>query len=1258
MKTNNQSNSFLYQQATLQKGQLDERDLIEQGRRLVFTDKKIKYFIKSFAYWLEQTFVQWGWKAAQDPKENYFAKKSLKAIRAMNEDQLIATFKNVSQEERTHYLSLLNRGDILVSNSSHWHQIRSLHRAHAFTEETKANFQTHWLKSFMSETDLNQLNPLQSNEQKQQVIYLIELHTLQVESENPDFVPLLKHLLNGTSLTQLTSQQVQNLKICLGLYQDLSNQTSEGRLEKTLKLFSILKGIEKEDSGLQKRIDFYNFLQKHVSVQNLLLRIPRGSNIDLLQLPALVNQLSTLPADFSLSQTVEESLQKLQDALPENKSRLLAKRWGPAFARALTAIQDQSSLEEPLQKLQKIEEDFRLCGKTERFVQLLQEAVGTESFKNRRELEKVIEKFQSQDPLLIHLMTRISIQTRIYLQQGVDAKRVQTFQKNLIDALAPTTTELVTRYVDGEEGINKKIQEATKKFHLEQLQEAKQQWAVYGEAFVEQVLHALGPQVTSGAIHYKQNSHLMPDLTERDRLFVQLGVNQVRAEYGTAFATHAVHYLLSPSGKKYLEAHSTYIQTEWPALIQQLAKVKEQFQKQGVSGAQFEQALQRFLTESPYALFHDKEFLFDTAVLEEFSCFFQKQLNDQKLSTFAQSHGVFFQKVLKDYLREHETDVLIGKQAFEDAMFNQVTPFSEQVRLFLLPYIFEDLSPLEVLDEKIITSVLLKEPLTAANFAARIHHLKELKKFAELAEKPREKTFIKELIRHTQAYGVHNAPLSDKDKKIIQNTFLKFMKFGCREVDQTGIYTPDLLVKALLELTRTEQASNASLEHLQQIAEKCDEFFNSKIKDKFKAICVQLYLKDIAQQTCVKLGKVNNEKIQKLIEGLQSRFTSLEEGLTSPHARAYVQEIISFAVQLSLEHPIDYFTVIDFFSQEITNKTISFDLKKINRSTTPALPPHLKDKMISQAQKLRQVTQAEETSFLSILKRNPFAPVEAFAPRFIENLLADQDKSQVEDIRKALMPLGPLVNQSANVNMAIEKLSLVMALIPEADKTASVKETIHKQILILNNLKLDAMEKAFQPHEYKEAISAQGLGLLAIGIRFVSNQLVEAYDDMHHNPQSNDPIVSFMSHTLPKLVEDRETITNWIGRLAYLIPVIRRMGGGWIAHQILKRYLASKLDSVDTLDAHSKKIIMASLESIIKTVLLAVPALVKHHDINRYLEFFEKLHTLMQQKEPPEEGVIFMELLRMIQQLTQEVTAYGPLVEEAINHAEKTLQLS
>lgn len=1258
MKTNysKYKNEFLYTQATVKKGQLDEADLIYQGQQLIRTqtDRKVRNFFKLIYRLLEQKLINRGWKEA--PKENYFAKKSIKVIHEINKNKLTEKLGKVSQAELTHYLSLLKRGEVLIQHSSHWHQIQFLHRSYAFIQETEENFQTHWLKSFMSAADLAQISSLQSEEQTQ----LLELHALQNEWTNPDFVPILQFIADETEIFKLSPEQMQNLKLCLTLYRDLSSQNSEKRFDKTVKLFQILQEIEK-DKGKEASIEFYAFLQAHSNIQDLLLRLPRGSSADMLQLPQLIAQLSSsLPSDLPLSQTLEEGIQKLKDALPENKGRVLAERWGRRFAHALIAIQDQQSLQEPLQKLQDIEESFRLCGKTPRFIQLLQEAMGTESFKNRQELEKVIEKFQSQDPLLVHLITRVSAQTHAYLQLGVDSRHIHVFQQLLIDEIESTTTQFITRYVDGKEGIDKKIAEATQRFNLEQLQKAKQQWAIYGEPFVEQVMRVMGPQVASGEIHYKQNSQKMPDLAEMDRLFVQLGVNQLKVEYGTTFATHTVHYLLSPEGKKHLETHPDYIQTEWPAIIQQLAEVKQQFQKQSVSGSQFEQALHQFLTQSPYAIFHDGEFLFDTSTLEQFSWSLQRQLNEQKLSDFARSHGLFFQKILKDYLKEQEVDVLVGKKPLEDVEFFHVTPFSEQVRLFLLPYIFEGLEPLDLLDEKIILDVLLKDSLTPENFQIRLNQLQEFKKFATHAANPREKTFVREILRHFHPYLITHASSSEKDKKMAQEIVLKLVKFCCREVDEKSIYTPDLLAKAILELVKVENGSVYSLQQIYNIADKCDEFFNGKIKDKFKAVCFHLYLEDIAKQACQKLGQEGGKNIDKLVESLQTRFTSMEEGLSSPQARDYVQDMIGFAVHLSLEYSLDYFTVVDFFSQEITKKTIFFDLKKINQQgkNLVGLPSYLKEKMISQAQKMQGAAQTEENNVLSVLKRNPFSLVQAFAPRFIENLLADEDKNQVEDIRKALIPLGPLVNQSANVNWAIEQLSHVMALIPEADKTTSVKETLYKQILILNNLKLDAMVKCLEPDQYKDTISQQGLGLLAIGIRFISNQLINAHRDVHTNPKADDAVVNFIRQTLPKVAEDRQTIIDWIKRIADWIPLIRRIGGGWIANKILKRYLSSKLDSLEALDPHSKKIIITSLESIIRTVLLATPALIKHHDIDRYLAFFDNLNTLMQKKETPDGDVIFMEILKIIQQLTQEVTAYGPLVEEAINHAEQTLKLS
>lgn len=67
--------------------------------------------------------------------------------------------------------------------------------------------------------------------------------------------------------------------------------------------------------------------------------------------------------------------------------------------------------------------------------------------------------------------------------------------------------------------------------------------------------------------------------------------------------------------------------------------------------------------------------------------------------------------------------------------------------------------------------------------------------------------------------------------------------------------------------------------------------------------------------------------------------------------------------------------------------------------------------------------------------------------------------------------------------------------------------------------------------------------------------------------------------------------------------------------------------------------------------LLATPALLKNHQLDPCLICFERLNTLMQQKERPKESEVRFEVMKILQHLTKETALYGPVLVDAIDYA-------
>ena len=118
------------------------------------------------------------------------------------------------------------------------------------------------------------------------------------------------------------------------------------------------------------------------------------------------------------------------------------------------------------------------------------------------------------------------------------------------------------------------------------------------------------------------------------------------------------------------------------------------------------------------------------------------------------------------------------------------------------------------------------------------------------------------------------------------------------------------------------------------------------------------------------------------------------------------------------------------------------------------------------------------------------------SPRFIENLLADEDKEKVQDIRKALTPLGPYFNQSLLVAKGLGFLNRLLPLIPEVMDSDSAKKCLVEKIEGLNALDLDEMAKLNDRKKIGKDLNKQELGLWMSVAGFFGDKLIDAHAKM------------------------------------------------------------------------------------------------------------------------------------------------------------------
>jgi hypothetical protein len=1247
-------------------------ELIRLGKKAATTQEKIIQFFHHFV-----NIFKYGFEGAGKKAEEFFIRKSRDIIQDINLKQLLEKIKGVSPQEIMQYLGSLAQGEVLIETSPHWESIKLLHQYYRFLAHARTHLEQHWLKAFAHNQDvgphLELIDPIVN---KEQVARLLQLDQLQ-QSLTPHFNDILAFILNSGKLRNISEEQLDNFKLCLDLYNNLSSYPQEARLEKTKQLFTMLMDIEKS-KGTDARNQFQNFLSSTSTLQRLVLQLLPTSVDTLIKVQDLSSQISLLPIDLAFSQTIDEIVQKLEDELPQNKQETLTKRLGPEFVQSYAALseQDQATLDPFLKQLQHIEADYRLSGKSQEFLQSMTKAV-EKGFKNSQELEQVIERLQSQNTLQMHLMKRLGDETRKCLKLDISPQQVREFQQQALKETELVTKQLLSKLIGGKKEIDEKFQAAVITFNQAQLEQAKQEWMSYGPNFVDSFLATLGPQVEKGLVHYKEMQ--TTSLEEVEKAFIKFKAHDLRLRYGPSLISHVMHYMLSPDGQELIKNNPDFLEQEWPSLLNNFGNVRQRFFEQGVTPMEFEELLNRFLTQSAYANAQNNHWLFlNDEPLEQFSSFLQHSLTEKCLTEMEQTHGRHFINSLRDYLIYNEPDILSGKQSFQESFFNRASSFSEQLRL-LMPYIVANFAPLGVLDKEIISSSLLADP-TPQNLIIRSNNLNQLKQLDKgYPSNSREIALIRELIRDLNSFnppylmdvdidrqaltGAEKAQ-DEEQQKIVDESIYKLIKFCLKEIDEHQIYSPHILSQAVVELLK--QKSNPQdppLKRLRSIADKCDEFFNGSIKKDFHSLCFQLYIQDIAQKTCEAQSQIYNRKIAQLVEGFSVRFSKKEEGLQSPEAAKYIQDLIQFAVMLSLTTQTSNFEIFDaLLSTSGKKHHIRFDVSKINKraknSKNPLMiPSDVKEQIINQVKSKSAMTALQSNDMIRAIQSNPFAIVEAFFPRFIENMLAPEDKAKVADIRQALIPLAPLFNQSSFVCWGVNALAQFTRFLPQDANPAVAKKFIVNKINSFMQLNIEELTKLDDRNKIRQAMDNKELDLVRALTEVISDKFFDTHAKIHQTSSDDvqklaesDSVVDFICNTLPKLAEDQIDIQKWIKRIANVLPIIRTIGGGWIANKILTRYVSSKLNKAN-IDEPTKKLAAASMESIIQTVLLTIPSMIQQHEIANYLNFFDYLNKIMQKKEEPNQKELQIEILKLAQQLVKELKDYGPLLEEAINHA-------
>ena len=389
--------------ASAKLGQITRPELVRIGKEASTTMEKISLFFKTF---LRP-------KAAE--KRDYYYNVGANVITERNITKLDEKVAGINPQEKIAFLYSLEPGEELLEESPHLKSIQTWIQGFRLIKQASTNPDLHWLKSFAKEDDLGEkLELIDLYSRKEQLVRLNELDQLHQASPGTHFIPLLQFILDKKKLREITQEQLDDFKSCLEVYGQLPKHSGEDRLKPATTLFTLLKTIEREKE-VEARQQFQTFLKGQPEIQDLLSRLPPGSVDKILSLQVLVPQLSRLPADFYFSTSVDDMIAKIEAELPVSQSETLVARFGQKFAANYGALPDKTALSGLMAKLQKVEEDYRLCDRSGEFIQLINEGYGKGGY-DVKGFAKFIDDILSKNALSFHLYAQLAERTKTYVR--------------------------------------------------------------------------------------------------------------------------------------------------------------------------------------------------------------------------------------------------------------------------------------------------------------------------------------------------------------------------------------------------------------------------------------------------------------------------------------------------------------------------------------------------------------------------------------------------------------------------------------------------------------------------------------------------------------------------------------------------------------------------------------------------------------------------------------------------------------------------
>ncbi len=1336
-------------------GQLNQAQLIHYGKEL--SNRKEKVIVLIQEIW---NTIRYSRQEAISRKENYFADKTLLLLKDLNSKVLKQIKETIkwSKDESTYFKARIDPKEILLDrNGQLVEEISCLHRFYQIVEELKNLSANHWLSSLINETEglevnLQNINPFSNLSQGTDKAKIIkQLDDIWQNKTTLAFSNLLSFILQQTQtkLLDINPQQIKDFETCLDIYLNLPLELEKCE-ETAKKLFLLTKHItQSAELTDNAKENLQRLLQEETLIKKSLIRVltlEQASQPSVISdLNEICNLLEEYPslsnhAILSSCHTIDEIKQKLNQIKSEERLEQLDQHFGPIFA---TFFQQPEA--QPIFKgLLKIKRAFEQSKEKNLFGNLLKISFSNKNLSNFAAFQTAYTQLKNHQPnFLIHrekdcVMPFLLIDETIshYLQLGVPLDKVNQLKQNLINH-SKNKNDLITpleefkgnceqQQLETDFSLWQKYYGPNLALHLKRFYKSQQlalpsaiktallsinrsveqlgafnlstelklildshvSQVPFSEEMVTQLqqvkltLESIKPHLSKifslknrfealfcTEIYQEELKKIrfdsIPQLPAKLAYLEQLAdlVQPLQAE-PSFFMIPLMRYLLNQEGKIKMQDED-FSKKIFPEFIQNLSELKQQVLERNMPANLFNKTLEDFFTSKDWLTC-------DEHALKKLSIELEKRWTESKLNQLYPE----LRELVNTYLTQKEKDVLSGEKAFEESAFKKAD-LDEQVQLLLASLILtQERDKKEVLDQENSLKIYLLCRLNTPYL-------------------------------DPSRYG-NDKKVIQQSQKMIKSSIDKLKSF-CHKMDSKYHYPPSALSGGMLALLQEESSQADFVKVLENVTDKCGEFFNKDIEQKFLQACFKAYACDTARHICKQHNRDYTPDVQNFLEQLLNHFSipSQAAGFACPESTLYVQCLIEFSVSLFINPSTSNAELIMRQILETADKRSSnlfLDLRKINKRKEGIQWPE------NTAQEIRNKIERQHNPFIKAggligaIQANPFAFLEQFIPSFIGSLLPEQDKKlNIRKVRNALEPLKPYFNRLPIIQKTVEKFKLILVdILPPISQGNQTKllDAITEFMETLTHINLEeelAKQKdgLIQRHEngriefrdrderrqYLNSLSAKTWFKIGEEIQDIiidtytpltenykklnqlenaqQQQLLQEIDRQKEEMSKNNLSAQILFELVPFIVKNKEAITKFIIQpLPNVISFINKLGLGFLGNKFLKMWLNSHLKNNSHLNEHTRKLILESVESMIKIGLLAIPQLAKNHRIEGYMHFIEYLNRAVNSQEKMDKNELFVEILKVLQQLVKELSIYGSVLQATTQNVREQYEIT